>query len=102
LRLVSPLPLFFGNQSQRLKILDELTVGLKVSGGCAKEFLDLQEHYRPLSSFFINQILSEFKGMIVLFFISTNCAEILISIRTGRLYAEVETWLIFFATFTDR
>ena len=77
-------------------------MGLEVSGGCAIELLDLEEHWRPLSSFFINQILGELKGMIVLFFISTNCAEILVSIRTIRFNAEAETWLIFLATFTDR
>jgi hypothetical protein len=102
LRLFSALPLFFGAQSQRLKVLDELSLGLEVSGGCGIEFLDLQEHWRPLGSFFINQILGELNYMIVLFFISTNCTEILVNIRTGRLYAEVETWFIFLATFTDR
>ena len=83
-------------------MLDKLSMGFEVSGGSAIELLDLQEHWRPLSSFFINQILSELNCMIVFFFTSTNCAEILISIRTGRLYAEVETWLIFLATITDR
>jgi hypothetical protein len=72
LRLFSALPLFFGAQSQILKVLYKLTMGLEVSGCCAIELLDLQEHWRPLGSFFINQILSEFKGMIMLFFISTN------------------------------
>ena len=102
MRWVSPLPLFFGTRSQSLKVLDKLSMGLEVSGGCAIEFLDLQEHWRPLGSFFINQILSELLCMIVLFFIIAICAEIFVSIRTGRLYAEIETWLIFLATFTDR
>ena len=83
-------------------MLDKLSMGFEVSGGCAIELLDLQEHWRPLSSFFINQILSELEGMIVLFFISTNCAEILVSIRTIRFNAEAESWFIFLATFTDR
>jgi hypothetical protein len=71
-RGVSFLPLFFGPCSQRLKMFDKLSMGLEVSGGCAIEFLDLEEHWRPLGSFFIDQIRGEFSRMIVNFFTSTT------------------------------
>jgi hypothetical protein len=102
LRWVYLLPLLFGTLSQRLKMLDKLSMGFEVSGGFAIELLDLQEHWRPLSSFFINQILGELNCMIMFFFTSTTCAEILVSIRTIRFNAEAETWLVFLATFADR
>jgi hypothetical protein len=83
-------------------MLDKLSMGLEVSGGCAIEFLDLEEHWRPLGSFFINQILGELNCMIVIFFISTCCAVKLVSIRTSKFNAEAKAWLIFLATFADR
>ena len=66
---ISPLPLLLRADSQRLEILDELSMGLELLSGCAIELLDLEEHRRPLLCLFGNQILSILCHMIVLFLI---------------------------------
>jgi hypothetical protein len=66
---VCPLPLLLSTDSQRLEILDELSMGLELLSGCAIELLDLEEDRRPLLCLFGNQILSILRHMIVLFLI---------------------------------
>ena len=56
---ISPLPLLLRTDSQRLEILDELSMGLELLSGCAIELLDLEEHRRPLGSLIVNQSLRE-------------------------------------------
>jgi hypothetical protein len=57
---ISPLPLLLPTDSQRLEILDELSMGLELLSGCAIELLDLEEHRRPLRSLIVNQSLRKF------------------------------------------
>ena len=66
---ISPLPLLLRKDSQRLEILDELSMGQELLRGCAIELLDLEEHRRPLLCLFGNQILGILCHMIVLFLI---------------------------------
>jgi hypothetical protein len=65
---ISSLPLLLRTDSQRLEILDELSMGLELLRGCAIELLDLEEHRRPLLCLFGNQILSILCHVVVLFF----------------------------------
>jgi hypothetical protein len=69
---ISPLPLLLRADSQRLEILDELSVGLELLSGCAIELLDLEEHRRPLLCLFGNKILCVLCHVVMLFFSHTK------------------------------
>ena len=99
---VSLLPLLLRADSQRLEILDELSMGLELLSGCAIELLDLEEHRRPLLCFFGNQILGILYNVVVLFLCHTHGAKVLVVIRTSWLNAEVQSGLFLLATLAFR
>ena len=64
---VCPLPLLLRTDSQRLEILDELSMRLEFLSGCAIELLDLEQYRMPLGCLFCNQFLSILNHVVVLF-----------------------------------
>ena len=86
---IAPLPLLLRADSQRLEILDELSMGLELLCGCAIKLLDLEEYRRPLLCLFCNQILRELDKMIMLIFNSALGTVVHFGIRATRLYAKV-------------
>ena len=86
---ISPLSLLLRFGSQRLEILDELSMGLELLCGCAIELLDLEEHRRPLLCLFSSQILRKLDKMIMLIFNSALGTVVHLGIRAARLYAKV-------------
>ena len=103
LRLRVPtLLLLLRTDSQRLEILDELSMGLELLSCCATELLDLEEHRRPLLCLFGNQVLSDLWHVVVLFLIDALRTKVLVFVRTGRLDAEVQSGLFVLATLAFR
>ena len=99
---ICPLPLLLSTDSQRLEILDELSMGLELLSGCAIELLDLEEHRRPLLCLFGNQILCILCHVVVLFLSHTKRAKVLVIVWTRSFNAEVQSGLILLATFAFR